>query len=122
MRRLRTRVQYQAVLDAPVVARSGHFVLHRLRLDPAPAAPFEAGGPWFGVVVPKRWAKRAVTRNAVRRQAASVVGCLPPEPPAVWLLRQRNSFDRLQYRSACSVALKQALRGELIHLFEKARG
>ena len=52
------------------VAKTSHFALHRVGLpdDDAGRALFPAQAPWLGVLLPKRWARRAVTRNAIRRQ------------------------------------------------------
>jgi ribonuclease P protein component len=76
LRHLRTRAQFQALLGTPAVARTAHFALHR---RPAPAlAPGDDAlfGPpdtaWLGAMTPKRWARRAVTRNAIRRQIYAV--------------------------------------------------
>ena len=72
-------------------------------------------------MVPKRWARRAVTRNAFRRQiyavSSEVAGTLPQ---AAHVVRLRVAFDRSQFPSATSVALKQAVRAELQQLFARA--
>lgn len=78
-------------------------------------------GPWLGALVPKRWAKRAVTRNAIRRQIYTVA--LPFAPAlvgAAHVVRLRAVFDRQQFISATSVQLKAAVRQELLQLFERA--
>ena len=52
-------------------------------------------------MVPKRWARRAVTRNAIRRQIYAVTGSLqPPLPAAVHLVRLRAAFAPAQFPSA----------------------
>ena len=71
MQRLQTRAQFQAVLAGSTVARTAHFALHRCALEgPSHAAVplFTVDDVWIGAMVPKRWAKRAVTRNAIKRQ------------------------------------------------------
>ena len=69
-------------------------------------------------MVPKRWARRAVTRNAIRRQIYAVTGSLqPPLPGAVHLVRLRAALSPAQFPSASSAALKQAVRAELLDLF-----
>jgi RNase P protein component len=42
--------------------------------------------PWIGALIPKRWAKRAVTRNAIKRQIYTVSQQFePPCPsPPMW--------------------------------------
>lgn len=141
MQRLRTRAQFQAVLAGPVVARSAHFALHRLHADAqreraaerAAAQPlFAAPGLWLGVLLPKRVARRAVTRNAIRRQIYAVAALfatrLVPAPAAAGhspaadctvahVVRLRAGFERKQFVSASSAALRQAVRAELLQLF-----
>ncbi len=73
-------------------------------------------------MVPKRWAKRAVTRNMIKRQIFSVgAQCMPPLPSAAYVVRLRTGFDRLQFASATSVALKNHVRGELVQLYAHAQ-
>ena len=70
VRRLKTRAQFQAVLSGASVAKTPHFALHRAALHSATSAVplFSPGVAHVGVLTPKRWAKRAVTRNTMRRQ------------------------------------------------------
>ena len=82
-----------------------------------------AGSPrrWLGLVVPKRHAKRAVTRSLVKRQIrAIVVGCADRLAPGLWVVRQRSAFDPKTYPSAASDALRDAARAELRALFDRA--
>ena len=123
VRRLKTRVQFQAVLAGAPVAKTPHFALHRAALDSAPgAAPlFAPGAPCVGVLVPKRWAKRAVTRNTIRRQIYAVAAEMQAQlPQAAWVVRLRAVFDREQFPSATSVPLKKAVRAELMALWQRA--
>lgn len=72
-------------------------------------------------MVPKRWAKRAVTRNAIKRQIYSVSPQFKNSLPAkAHLVRLRTAFDRTQFVSASSLALKAAVRAELLDLFAQA--
>lgn len=72
-------------------------------------------------MTPKRWARRAVTRNAIRRQIYALGGELALAlPPAAHVVRLRAAFDRSQFPSASSLALKQAVRAELQQLFARA--
>jgi len=85
--------------------------------------PISPGGPerWLGLVVPKRHAKRAVTRTLVKRQIRNVAAaCALQLEPGLWVVRQRSPFDPKQYPSAASDALKDAARAELRALFDRA--
>ncbi len=116
MQRLRNRAQFQAVLAGPPVAKTAHFALHRAPLDGGRAAPvlFPSADVWLGVMLPKRWARRAVTRNALRRQIYEVARSLPGAlPQAAWVVRLRSEFSRKQFVSATSEPLKRAARAEL---------
>ncbi len=130
MQRLQTRAQFQAVLAGSTVARTAHFALHRCALDGPSSSPSAAIVPlftvddvWIGAMVPKRWAKRAVTRNAIKRQIYNVSAS--PEaalPRAAHVVRLRAGFDRLQFVSASSERLKSAVRAELQQLLARAAG
>jgi len=135
--RLKTRPQFQATLAGGTVSRTAHFALHRLPLparanhpqamaNPAGPAPdeaqalFAADGVWLGAMVPKRWARRAVTRNAIKRQIYAVSTRFESRlPVAAHVVRLRAGFDRRQFISASSEPLKMAVRQELEHLFER---
>ena len=83
-----------------------------------PTGPLER---WLGLVVPKRHARRAVTRTLVKRQIRNVAAaCAPQLEPGLWVVRQRSPFDPKQFPSAASDALKAAARAELRTLFERA--
>lgn len=74
---------------------------------------------WLGYVVPKRHARRAVTRTLLKRQIRQVFGTLPALPPGLWVVRLRLPFDRKQFPSASSDALRAAARDELQALIRK---
>ena len=96
---------------------------HEQCLDAMVETPTPAGGlvRWLGLVVPKRHARRAVTRTLVKRQIRNVAAdCAPQLEPGLWVVRQRHPFDAKQFPSAASDALKQAARAELRALFERA--
>jgi ribonuclease P protein component len=139
VQRLKTRPQFQAALAGGTVSRTSHFALHRLSLTPAasvvpvdhtdtngPAptgeqALFGLAGPWMGAMVPKRWARRAVTRNAIKRQIYAVSQSFADQlPNAAHVVRLRTTFDRKLYVSATSEPLKLAVRTELEQLFQRA--
>ena len=115
------------------VSRTVHFVLHRAALDAAPSRPagpapsggralFHVHSPWIGAVVPKRWAKRAVTRNGIKRQIYNVSAAFEPRlSRAAHVVRLRTGFPRELYPSAWSEALKGEVRRELLQLFEQVK-
>jgi ribonuclease P protein component len=144
MQRLKTRPQFQAAMAGGTVSRTAHFALHRLVLDAGNAAaavsriaptgpdslPSSAQGSqalfgmsdlWLGAMVPKRWARRAVTRNTIKRQIYAVATLFEARlPQAAHVVRLRSTFDRKQFVSATSDPLKQAVRAELLQLFGHA--
>jgi ribonuclease P protein component len=125
-RRLKTREQFQAVLASAPLSRTEHFVMHCMDTQASgtqavPASAFAAGGLWFGAMVPKRWARRAVTRNLIKRQIYNQAARHAPAlPVAAYLIRLRSSFDRLQFKSAASEPLRAAVGAEIEQLFRKA--
>lgn len=69
-------------------------------------------------MVPKRWARRAVTRNAIKRQIYNVSMEFESSLSAcAYVVRLRLAFDRTQFVSASSDVLKVAVRAELRQLF-----
>lgn len=75
----------------------------------------------LGCVVPKRHARRSVTRNLLRRQIrAAMTRYLDRLPGGVWVVRLRAPFVRQQFPSAASEALRVAVRAELDLLFARA--
>lgn len=119
MQRIRSRPQFQAVMAGALVAKTPHFALHRLALPgPEGVRPlFPVADAWLGVMLPKRWARRAVTRNTIRRQIYEVARLSAERlPPAAFVVRLRSEFSRQQFVSATSDALKVAVRAELVQL------
>ncbi len=117
-------------MSGNTVAKTPHFALHYRALvlpgadqqDPAFSELFPGVGSWLGAMAPKRWAKRAVTRNAIKRQIYSVsqdfhAGLLQ----GAYVVRLRSAFDRAQFVSASSPALKAAVRSELVQLFSRVQ-
>jgi ribonuclease P protein component len=107
-----------------------HFALHRHALD-AKAMQNQSGKRvdalalfpvrklWIGAMVPKRWAKRAVTRNAIKRQIYIVSADLLQQfPPTGLVVRLRRDFSRQEFVSASSEQLKQAVRTEVQALLQ----
>ena len=73
-------------------------------------------------MIPKRWARRAVTRNAIRRQIYTVSQDFEAQlPAAAHVVRLRAAFDVREFPSATSAALKKAVRAELQQLFAGVR-
>ncbi|WP_327080336.1 ribonuclease P protein component [Polaromonas sp. CG_9.5] len=130
MQRLKTRPQFQAVLAGTIVAKTPHFVLHRNALAAKAVtshsgkqvdAPvlFREQDMWVGAMVPKRWAKSAVTRNAIKRQIYTVSAEFSHlYPQAAFVVRLRSSFSRTEFVSAVSDLLKQAVRTEVQALMQ----
>lgn len=136
MQRLKTRPQFQAVLAGSIVAKTVHFALHRnalaaiaMRSQPVDIGESSAGvvvselfrpaDMWIGAMVPKRWAKRAVTRNAIKRQIYTVSANFSDQyPQAAYVVRLRRGFDRSAFVSASSEPLKQLVRAEIQDLMQ----
>ena len=145
MQRLKTRPQFQAAMAGGTVSRTAHFALHRLALtasdlpvvsappsgpgslllEQGPQALFGVPGVWLGAMVPKRWARRAVTRNTIKRQIYAVGATFEERlaqaaPQSALVVRLRTAFDRKQFVSATSAPLQQAVRAELQQLYGHA--
>lgn len=109
-------------MAGPPVAKTPHFALHRAPLDGLHEGRrlFPVVDTWLGVLLPKRWAKRAVTRNAIRRQiyeTARQRAQAEGLPDAALVVRLRTAFNRQVFVSATSDALKRAVRTELEQLY-----
>jgi ribonuclease P protein component len=129
LNRLKTRAQFDAVLNGTVLARTHHFVLHGCSQTPAGDRPeaekfvfLPRQGTCIGAMVPKRWARRAVTRNLVKRQIYSLAqDHLTGDQAWAYVVRLRQGFATKQYSSGSSLALKLAIRDQLLALFSTAR-
>ncbi len=142
--RLVQSADFQRLLAAPSRSRSAHFAVHHVAAAPAATAwriahsqstelstdgaelaarPVDRSpqGYWLGSVIPKRHARRSVTRNLLRRQIRAVMAeRLDALPAGLWLVRLRQPFDRQRFVSAASLALRREARAELRQLFERA--
>lgn len=79
-----------------------------------PSALFPVEATWLGAMVPKRWARRAVTRNAIKRQIYAVSADFQHVyPSAAFVVRLRRDFSREEFVSATSRELRCAVRLEL---------
>lgn len=106
-RRIIKTDEFSSVFRLRPSQKSAHFVLYT-RLNQLPHAR-------LGVVVAKRFAPRAVTRNTIKRVTRELfrVTGLPPIDCVVRLAKPVNSKDG----PATSAKLKAALRQELSRMF-----
>ncbi len=142
--RLVHKADFERLLATRSRWRSAHFALHHvssgvlaglqalrgvadeeLSTTPAPIRPQPVDDSQadvcFGCVVPKRHARRAVTRNLLKRQ----IRCAMDRNAARldrghWLVRLHAGFPVTQFVSARSLALAQAARVELDGLLARA--
>lgn len=139
---------FERVLKSPSKAKSLHFAVHHVSGGPLPStrgkklssevklptddAPSEGesvdnsvltsvDGQWLGMVVPKRHARRSVTRVLVKRQMREALRRHGQRLPAgLWVLRLKAGIDRQHFPSAASDALRQAVHAELDALLTRA--
>ncbi len=99
-----------------------------LNSTPVPAKPSSC---WLGAVVPKRHARRSVTRVLLKRQIRQLVNLqaiphltLPQGrhvlAPGLWVVRLHAPFDRERFPSAASDALRKAAGAELAKVLADA--
>jgi ribonuclease P protein component len=143
--RLIHKADFERLMSAPTWSRSAHFALHHLSCGPAapsrrlPGAkadkistdlPVILAEPvdnrpaqvWAGAMVPKRHARRAVTRNLLKRQIRQAFARHEAVlPPGLWLVRLRRMFAPAEFVSARSGLLADAARGELDELLRRVR-
>jgi ribonuclease P protein component len=143
IRRLQQRRDFDRLLAVPPCMRSTHFAVHHLRTEPLPSrrrlrhlekillstnSSTESDGTvdksvehkWFGQMLPKRHAARAVTRNLLRRQVRAAIARHEARlAPGLWLVRLRRSFAGADFPSAASQALRHAVASELDRLFAR---
>jgi ribonuclease P protein component len=137
---------FVALLAQPQRWRSAHFALHHVPAAPKPrrwarghtaTGEISTGsaeqldgivdnsrdpGHWWAAVVPKRHARRAVTRNLIERQVQAALLRQGQQMPAgQWLVRLRSPWAREQFRSADSPLLRAAVGAELDTLFTRCR-
>ena len=143
--RLSRPADFESVLATPVKARSAHFAAHHLprcpdgrkrRAHRSDGEQLSTGDPdrcaqavddvfasswWFGVIVPKRHARKAITRSLLRRQMKGALARHHTRlARGMWLLRLRSPFDPQQFSAAASAALAGAARAELDGLLTRA--
>lgn len=142
--RLVHKADFERLLAVRSRMRSAHFAVHHLPVAPsAPPKPLprpgspelstaptpthpqvvdeSPAGHWFGCVVPKRHARRAVTRSLLKRQIRGALhrhaGALPA---GLWLVRLRAGFPAAEFVSARSAALAHAAAAELDGLLARS--
>lgn len=119
---------FQAALATRPLGRSVHFVLHHraasgpdLSTGPVTSAVQAVDVLRLGCILPKKQARRAVTRNLIRRQIRAAVREREALLPAGdWVVRLRQGPDRARFPSAASQPLRQAIREDLARLFAEA--
>lgn len=146
MARLLSSQDFERVLGSRSRATTAHFAVHHLPAgvadrpeppagprpgnlstdsNPTGARPVDDSSIQplrrLGAVVPKRHARRAVTRSLLRRQIYAAGGRHASAlARGLWIVRLRAPFDRSRFASAASVALRQVARDELDELFRAA--
>ena len=140
--RLVHKADFERLLATRSRARSAHFALHHVSSKPTGPAVWVPGakasqlstvaapthpqpvddlptGHWIGYVVPKRHARRSVTRSLLKRQ---IRACFDRHgatlPCGLWLVRLRAGFSATEFVSARSVTLAQVARTELDGLLD----
>ncbi len=146
------KIDFERLLAAPARARSAHFACHHaagrpaapayrrsravaaelstadapvvtVPVDDCPPEATAAAGQWAGCVIPKRHARRAVTRNLLKRQIRAAFDRHASRLPAgLWVVRLKAPFAPGQFPSAASAALRAAARAELDTLLARAGG
>jgi len=149
MARLVESAEFERVLRSASRASTPHFAVHHLpaRLKGAAAATqpsanlelstagsgigaravddfaFPAPPRHLGAVVPKRHARRSVTRSLLKRQIYAAGDRHAARlHVGLWIVRLRAPFDRAVFPSAASAALRLAARVELESLFLAVTG
>lgn len=139
---LRGRAAFEQLLRTRPLGRSAHFAAHHVAAGSAAPvgkrskalatdlsteqeqklslsvdnSPTSAG---LGCVIPKRLARRAVTRNLLRREIVqALVTRWDRLPAGLWLVRQREAWPIAQWHSAASEPLRLAVRRELAELLD----
>jgi ribonuclease P protein component len=93
-------------------------VVHPDQTSAVDDSPF---GRWLGLLVPKRHARRATTRNLVKRSIRAAARQHAHGLDAgMWIVRLRGAFATERFVSASSPALRSAVLGELEALFARA--
>lgn len=91
-------------------------------VDDSGAKPAAAGPRvWLGMVIPKRHARRSVTRSLLKRQIRAAIGRSESSlSGGLWVVRLRSPFDRASFPAAASTALGDLAGEELAELIQRA--
>jgi ribonuclease P protein component len=126
--RLVRSADFERALGMPACARSPHFALHHVAPEPAgidlstSSEAAQAGAVdeptprqlFLGSVVPKRHARRSVTRSLIKRQIRAAVGRHAERLAAgCWVVRLKAPFEAARWPSAASRSLRDGARDEL---------
>jgi ribonuclease P protein component len=126
--RLVRSADFERALGMPACARSAHFALHHVAPEPAGtdlstsgkavrAGAVDESTPrqlLLGSVVPKRHARRSVTRSLIKRQIRAAVGRHAERLAAgCWVVRLKAPFEAARWPSAASRSLRDGARDEL---------
>jgi len=131
MGRIVRSADFERVLGTPPAHRTAHFAVHYApgtvpaelstsvtTTSEQPVDELHFDTRWFGVVVPKRHARRSVTRSLLKRQMRSVAERHALDlKPGWWVLRLKAPFDPKTFVSAASEPLRQRVHQELDTLF-----
>jgi ribonuclease P protein component len=128
--RNRVEARFVAAMGQPPCARTEHFMVHHLRKvelstgmnqNPPELVDGVSAPIWLGLVVPKRHARRSVTRNLMRRQ---IRACVERHRARLamgdWVVRLRKGFAVERFPSAASQALAVQVHDELEQLMARA--
>ena len=146
--RILRSADFQSVLATAPRSRRAHFSAHYLAAAPslakkpvkkafaqelstgdAPSCPplvdepqpAPVAGCWLGLVVPKRHARRSVTRNLLKRQMRELMQAHASSlAPGLWVLRLKAPFDRKLFTSPASDPLRATAHDELALLLQRA--
>lgn len=134
------KADFERLLAARSRTRSAHFALHHVKAGPSappkpkkrleseklsteavaevsPAVDDSPKAVWYGCVVPKRHAKRAVTRNLLKRQIREAFARHAQTlPRGLWMVRLIAGFASSQFVSARSPALAHMAKAEIDQL------
>jgi ribonuclease P protein component len=89
-------------------------------VDESAAVAPVLSGCWLGTVVPKRHARRAATRNLIKRQIRRAAAAEPALAAGLWVVRLRSPFHKTDFISAASDVLSAAAAEELAKLLADA--
>jgi ribonuclease P protein component len=133
--RLVRSADFERALGMPACARSTHFAIHHvapaaMRSDLSTSAGLAAAGAvdestprelHLGSVVPKRHARRSVTRSLIKRQIRAAVGRHAERLAAgSWVVRLKAPFDGARWPSAASRSLRDSARDELDAILQRS--